>query len=194
MIRRMAWDLAIMEAVAEHRIGWVSTLARGLMAAGQPIGTYLAAAVVALLVAWRYRAWLPVGTSLLASVLATGVAGAAKDAVGRPRPPADLALVPATGMAMPSSIAALTAAAATPLVLAGWRSARGLARTAAVVLAVGTVTVGLCMVYLGAHWLSDVLAGWALGAAIGVAVARVLQLLARRLLRRPDPHLVGPAR
>jgi hypothetical protein len=74
----MDWDLAIMEAVAEHRVGWLTALARGLMAAGQPIGTYVAAAVLVLVLAWRYRAWLPVGCALLSSAVATGVAGAAK--------------------------------------------------------------------------------------------------------------------
>ena len=190
MLRRMGWDLAVTEWVADHRTGWVSTLARGLMAAGQPIGTYLAAAVVALLVAWRYRAWLPVLAALLASLVATGVASAAKEAIGRPRPPADLALVDATGLAMPSSIAALTAAAAAPLVLAGLRSGQAAARAGAVVLAAGTVAVGLCMVYLGAHWLGDVLAGWALGAALGLAALRLLQLLGRRVRRR-DGQVTG---
>ena len=36
------------------------------------------------------------------------------------------------------------------------------------VLAGGTVVVGVCLVYLGVHWATDVLAGCALGAALGV--------------------------
>jgi hypothetical protein len=64
----MGWDQAILEAVAAHRAGWTTTLARGLMAAGRSIGTYVAVPVVTLGVAWRYRAWRPVGWTLGATV------------------------------------------------------------------------------------------------------------------------------
>ena len=92
----------------------------------------------------------------------------------------DLAIVDAGGLAMPSSIAALTAAAATPLVLAGLRNATPAGRTMAALLLTGTVAVGVCMVYLGAHWPSDVLVGWALGAAIGAVLFHLLQRWGRR--------------
>ncbi len=53
------------------------------------------------------------------------------------------------------------------LVVAGSWSAAALRRTTVALLACGAVLVGAAMVYLGAHWLTDVLAGWGLGAAVG---------------------------
>jgi undecaprenyl-diphosphatase len=171
----MDWDRRLLELLAAHRTNGVSAVARGLMDAGQPAVTYVAAAVAALVFAWVYGAWRAVAAAMLASVVATGVAEFAKELIGRHRPPASLALVPADGFAMPSSIAALTAAAATPLLLWGLRSGRRSAQVIVVLLAVGTVLVGASMVYLGAHWLSDVLAGWVLGAVIGVAALWLLE-------------------
>lgn len=179
IIAAMGWDRALLETIDAHRSAWLTGLARGLMDAGQPLLTYVAAFVVALVFAALFRAWRAVGAALLGTVVATAVAEYGKEFIGRPRPPADLAVVPTDGYAMPSSIAALTAGAAVPLILFGIRRADLAGRLVIAVLTVGTVLVGAAMVYLGAHWLSDVLVGWALGAALGIAAFHLLHLGAR---------------
>lgn len=175
----VGWDQAVLETIDDHRSEVATTLARGLMDLGQPTATYVAACVVALAFAAVFRAWRAVAASALGTVVATAVAEYAKEVIGRPRPPAELAVVPTDGFAMPSSIAALTAGAAVPLVLYGLRRADLVGRVVVAVLSVGTLLVGVAMVYLGAHWVTDVLVGWALGAVIGVGADRLVNRVRR---------------
>ncbi|MEY2397073.1 MAG: hypothetical protein QOJ00_247 [Actinomycetota bacterium] len=128
------------------------------------IGVVIIVAAINVIGARRWRFAFAVTSALVASsVVAIGL----KQVIRRPRPPANLALVHLSGWAMPSTHAARTAAiAAAAIGTITWlpeRERRAVA--AAAVVAVGIV--GVVMVYVGGHWLSDVLVGWALGAAIG---------------------------
>ena len=95
-----------------------------------------------------------------------------KDLFTRARPQPPLALVYARGWTMPSTDAAITAAATAALVAAGRWSGRLKSVWVSAVATVFCIVVGGSVIYLGAHWLSDVLVGWLLGAAIGIAAAR----------------------
>ena len=52
-------------------------------------------------------------------------------------------------------------------------------RLAATVAVVMSVLIGLSRCYLGVHWPSDVIAGWALGAAVALIAARIANREAR---------------
>ncbi len=168
------WDLNVLEAVAAHRTWWATDLSRAVMALGDTKVVYLAALLLCAFFGWRFRAWRPAAAAPLAAIVAVVVTEIAKQMIGRPRPPEALALVTAASSARPSSIGAMTAAAATPVILAGLRMASRTGRVLAGAVAAATLVIGVSMVYLGAHWLSDVLAGWALGAVIGSLVFRLI--------------------
>jgi membrane-associated phospholipid phosphatase len=70
------------------------------------------------------------------------------------------------------------------LIVAGLRTGRLAGRLLAAAMAVVVVVVGAALVYLGAHWASDVVTGWVLGVGLGAASGRLL--LGSRAARTPD--------
>lgn len=140
----------------------VSLLALALRSSTLVVG--FVALVALAVVAWT-RAWRLVPAVLIAAVSAGDLAAFLKPVFGRHRPPSPL--VELGVYSFPSTHAATTAA----FVIAGLLSLPWTSRLARAVGAlVGGVflfVVGALMVYLGGHWVSDVLAGWVLGAVIG---------------------------
>jgi undecaprenyl-diphosphatase len=135
----------------------------------------LAAVCAAILAARRHWPELGVLVAGLALIY-LGVHGL-KDAVDRPRPAGGL--VGSSGSSFPSGHAAHATFYLWLAVTVVMRLRVGMARGAAVVAAAIALTalVGLSRVYLGVHYLSDVSAGWALGAAsfsLCAAVALVI--------------------
>ncbi len=163
-------DDRLMQLVSTHRSDGATSIAEALMWVGT---TPAALSVVALLgvVVMVARGAYRQGAAVVLAVATAGVAARLlKEIIDRPRPPADLALVHLGGASMPSTHAALTAAAATAVLLATtWTSSR--ARFLwTLILAAGAALVAVCMVYLGGHWPTDVLAGWALGVTLGTGI------------------------
>jgi membrane-associated phospholipid phosphatase len=160
-------DEHVLRLVVAHRTGWATSGARAMMDAGTSVAVLVVVGVLVVAVVVARRAYRPAVAVALAVVASTAAAGLLKQLVDRARPPADLALVHLGGAAMPSTHAARTAATATAVIVAvTWRSPR--ARFGwGLVLATITVVIGACLVYLGVHWPTDVVAGWALGVTVG---------------------------
>jgi len=139
------------------------------------------ALVCAALLAWRRRwveFWVLLGGMTITQAGIDGI----KDAVDRPRPPDPL--VSSSGSSFPSGHAAHSVIYLWLAVTIVLRLRPGMARATAVVVTglVLTALVGLSRVYLDVHYLSDVSAGWALGAAafslcaaVGLVVSQVRQ-------------------
>jgi undecaprenyl-diphosphatase len=105
-------------------------------------------------------AWVAVGVATL--VLPDLV----KIAVGRPRPALWPSLVPVSGLSFPSGHAV---AGASLYPLLGWTLVRAWPAVGRLAYALGLIPaafIGVGRLYLGVHWPTDVLAGWALGAAL----------------------------
>lgn len=144
--------------------GWLVDVAKVVTDLGAAAVVLPLAAVCAAALAARRR-WAELG--VLVAGLAIVVAGVheLKDAVDRPRP--EGGLVDAGNSSFPSGHAAYSTFYVWLAVTIVMRLRPGMARGAAVVTAgiALTALVGLSRVYLEVHYLSDVSAGWALGAA-----------------------------
>ncbi|WP_158675643.1 phosphatase PAP2 family protein [Nocardia stercoris] len=179
----MSFDRDIVTWFAGHRTPVLTTAARWAMelGTGEPGMAVLAVLFVAAVVVGRWwRAGFTIGVSVL---LAQAVARALKQVVARPRPPGDLAAVQVGAYSMPSTVAAMTAALAVALyAVVQWR--RGFRPYAAALLVTGLGVIACAMVYLGAHWPTDVLAGWCVGALVGFIVIRLSRTVFRGLLLR----------
>ncbi|HEX8858875.1 MAG TPA: bifunctional DedA family/phosphatase PAP2 family protein [Actinomycetes bacterium] len=169
-----------------HREAWLTHLLQDLTNLGS-IRILVPLIVVVGAGCWlRRRTWRPLGLLAVAYAGADLSFNAVKELVHRPRPPAIILLKPVAGPSFPSGhatqavavygmLAALTAATTT-----SW--ARKVAAWAAAIVIVGAVAVS--RLYLGAHWLTDVLGGLALGAAwlfaLLTSVRAIHQLRAHR--------------
>ncbi|HEX2087005.1 MAG TPA: phosphatase PAP2 family protein [Solirubrobacteraceae bacterium] len=144
----------------------------------------LTAASTAVLVLRRRRRE---ALALVGAVAATEAAVAVvKHVVVRPRPPAADALVHAAGYSFPSGHAAASLALFAGLALVAARGRSAPARTAIVAAAaVLVLAIGLTRVYLGAHYPTDVVAGWLLAAALATA-GQAAAASVRRATTSPD--------
>ena len=169
-------DMTAVDVVDSLRTGWLVDVAKAVTVLGSSALVLPLAAVSGVLLAIRRR-WAELGVLAVGIGLTFFGVHEIKDAIDRPRP--DGGLVDVSGSSFPSGHAAYSTFYVWLAVTVVMRLRAGMTRGAAVVVAgiALTAAVGLSRVYLDVHYLSDVNAGWALGAAafsLCAAVALVI--------------------
>jgi undecaprenyl-diphosphatase len=122
------------------------------------------------------RRWQLVVFVVVAGFSVSAMNGLLKQVFDRQRPNYE-DTIDVGGLSFPSGHSAGAATLATILVVVGWPVLVGVSRRIWVALAVlGMVVVGYTRIALGAHFLSDVVAGWSFGVAWVLLLAVALQV------------------
>jgi membrane protein DedA with SNARE-associated domain len=195
---------ALLDGPVQHfflarREAWLTPLMRGMSDLGSA-AVLLGLILLAGLTWWsRTRGWRPLGLLAIAYLGAWLLWATISDLTDRARPPAAQAIGHWTGSAFPAG--RTTAATAVLGMLAALLSAatphwgRKVAVWTAAVLVAGLV--GVSQLYLGAHWLTDVLGALALGAVwlfALLAAARTLRALRTKTAEPPASADARPAK
>jgi undecaprenyl-diphosphatase len=189
-----AADGPLLQWLVAHRIPAATAVAATISTVGGTAGMAILAALAALVLWLRHRRW-EAGIVIVAAAGAGVWVETLKNLYARARPPEASRLVVETNFSLPSGHALGSTvvlgilAAVAVVVLRG-----AAARVTAVVLAATLVAaIGVSRLYLGVHWLTDVLDGWLVG---GTWLALCVTLLLHRQpvpLPDPDPAIAaGP--
>lgn len=203
----IGFDRAVGGLALEERWPHWYPLAKAFELLGRRALVYLVAAAIAGGIAWSARDWRPVlvlGATLLALNV---VVGGTKILTGRPKPATgELALFEG-GTMFPSghAVNVVVAWGLVAYLLVRYRPRDWPVRWMAVGVALASIAMGAASVYLNTHWVTDLVAGWILGALLlqaavildgVVAPGQALRSLRPRRTDRAADHATpraGPA-
>ncbi|MET0195727.1 phosphatase PAP2 family protein [Rhodococcus sp. RS1C4] len=162
-------DADVLLWMVEHRVAWVTSLFWVITTLGNTVWMFVwsIAGCSALLMSGRRPDAIMVGGAMLTG---WGAMSLAKLLWGRARPPVPERLVEISSYSFPSGHAMMSAilATVTIAVLVTSRTPWLHRRSLLALPVVGTLAIGFSRIYLGAHWTTDVLAGWVFGALWGL--------------------------
>lgn len=189
------YDQTVTDWAITVRTAPMTAIMDGFSALGSTPGLTILTLVCVPALVWAGRRTQAAGLAL-AMIGSSLLTVALKLLFGRERPSTHTLLGdPALTLSFPSGHSFNTAVFAGALACCVLLGGAGLlGRVLAVVAAVGTTAmVGASRVYLGYHWMTDVLAGWSLGVAWLCLVALAILWLQGRRYRPGEASAAGPA-
>lgn len=184
-------DHPFLEAAKGARSPMLDLFITGYTDVGGTIGMPILALATTVVLALRRRSWTPAILIIIAAAGSLLMTVAGKQLIGRTRPLLADAVPPyeysASFPSGHSLNSVVIAGVVAYLVILRLKSRRSRIWTAALAAAFA-VTMGLSRVYLGHHWLTDVLAAWALGLAwLALVITAHRLYLTSRKQRTPVP-------
>lgn len=182
-------DRPVLDWMIAHRSPELNAAITAFTNLGRTLPMTVMALLLCGLLYWRYReisVWVLTAIAAAGSVTFTLVG---KAAVGRARPPITDAVPPyETSFSFPSGHTLNSTVIAGMLAyLTFWLARRLWVRVLAIIAAVvWAVAMGLSRIYLGHHWLTDVVFAWLLGMAWLALLITAHQLLLRFPFARPS--------
>ncbi|MCR8671427.1 phosphatase PAP2 family protein [Agrococcus sp. HG114] len=191
-------DRPLLDAILTFRNPGADALITGFTDLAGTVGMPLIAISALLILSLRRRSWTPVVLIVAAGAGSLLMTVAGKVLIGRDRPPLADAVPPYEVSASFPSGHTLNAVAILGVIayLLVLRRSTAWARAAIIaVAALGTVLVAASRVYLGHHWVTDVIAGWLLGAAwLALVITAHRLYLTARLRHDEGKQVVTPPR
>jgi membrane protein DedA with SNARE-associated domain len=185
-------DMTALDVARDIGSSWLTDVADVITALGS-LAVVLPVAFVSGIVLAVSRRWLELGVLVAAMAITIVGVDAIKDSVERPRPPN--APTDVHGTAFPSGHAAYSVIYAWLAITVVVRLRPGLTNgTAVLVFGIAlTALIGLTRIYLGVHYMSDVVSGWGLGisAFSACAAAAILATHVRQNARNARAHPSG---
>jgi undecaprenyl-diphosphatase len=187
-----AVDTSIQQFIVDHRAMWLNAVMEKLTIAGDSTVILLLAVGGGLILSRLAHSLRPLGLLLATYVGARAIETVVKVLVRRPRPPAADALGDFSRFAYPSGHATYAMAMYVMLAilvtcLTSRRHSGLILRVLVPVTALLILLVGISRIYLGAHWTTDVVGGFGLGALwVVVLVATTRWLDEWRATYGPD--------
>jgi membrane-associated phospholipid phosphatase len=186
-------DTATTSWFVAHRSMGLDVAATVITDFGSPAATAATGVIIAAVLSWLARSWVP-GIVVIATVGAAALANTAlKAVIERPRPPLQWQVILETDPSFPSGHVTGTATLlGIVAVVVGMERGRATRIRLTVAVVTAVVLVAATRLYLGVHWLSDVIAGAIMAALFVTIGAAALNVLRRRSGRHDTTTPASP--